>query len=318
MFLFGAGADVVVFTLYGVFPTYWGFLLLGGVMGLLDGSNSACFAVIVDCVTRGFMTGAPLPGQRPRALLHEAAVLVCARAPLRAARIRTEARASYPPSLIYMVMWARALGHDRRHRHRPAAVGYLGLAGGMASAGVLLLPYWLYLACYLAKDGSRTASRCSALLCSAFVNQAKSVRLLLRNRRMTLLTLINCLDDRRVRRRNILLYWYEYKFGAGRATRRSSSSSRSMLTVWGFLLVRICVKAVEELLSLAPGPCSSSACSTPASASCMTGTAVALFKSKFTSALWAIQPCSSARPRRPRSPTRTRAGCRGAEAARSR
>ena len=146
VFLFGAGADVVVFTLYGVFPTYWGFLLLGGVMGLLDGSNSACFAVIVDCITRGFMTGAPLPGDSDRELCFTRLLYSCARAP---SSREGEPDMNYEFSLIYMVMWAWSLsGMIVGIAISTATVGYLGLAGGMASAGVLLLPYWLYLACY--------------------------------------------------------------------------------------------------------------------------------------------------------------------------
>ena len=288
VFLFGAGADVVVFTLYGVFPTYWGFLLLGGVMGLLDGSNSACFAVIVDCVTRGFMTGAPLPGDSDRELCFTKLLYSCARAP---SSREGEPDMNYEFSLIYMVMWAWSLsGMIVGIAISTATVGYLGLAGGMASAGVLLLPYWLYLACYQPETLANSQPLRCRHLCSAFVNQAKSVRLLLHNRRMTLLTLINFISTTAVYgNQNILLYWYEYKFGFGPGdTALILVESLVMLTVWGFLLVRICVKAYGFSASfgwtmflvglLYTGQCF-----------VYNGTAVALF-GLFTSALWAIQP----------------------------
>lgn len=294
--LFGCAVDCVVFFAYGFVPYAWAFIALGGVMGVFDGSNTACFATVVDATTQGFMIpGAPLPGGSARELWLTRALYWAARDPKTAAAHA----AGEPPdmnyefSLIYMIMWAWSLtGMIFGIMWASMLVDYLGYGYTLASAGVLLAPCWIYLAATQPETlpAESRAPVTMEAICDALTSQMTSVRLLCFNHRLRLLTAINFISTTMIYgAQNILLYWYEYKFDFNSGeTALILIEMLVMLTFWGFVLVRFSLKRFGFSATFG-GTLFATGAVTLGQCFAYDGYAMFLFGA-FTSALWSVQP----------------------------
>ena len=239
------------FCAYGLLPYVQAYLLIGVAVGLTNGSNTASFATLVDCVTQGLAAPTPrLPGSGPRELCLTRLFYSLARDPATAARAtggadgaKPEFDLNYELSLVYMVLWAWSLlGMLMGIGVATLLLQYVSYQDVMSVSGVVLLPLAVYMAaCHPETLPPSKRKEVSArLLRDAVCNQVRSITLLASNKRIGQLSAINFLVTCAIYgQQTIVLFWLEYKFAfSSNETALALVLSLVTISFWGWFTLR--------------------------------------------------------------------------------